>query len=415
MKRLGLTILILSGYLAVCEVASAADQAVPEPFQRFDDSSKYAINYDDLTALLKIVVVDTGRSTRRVAQPSADVTGTRMKTKAKITANEGNRFYFETFKGEDKSKQYLRDIQSSLEHLPSEVPLKYFSHDEQLAYWLNLYNVTVLNEVIAVYPKKNLKSLFRGKKSIFAQKLLTVSGVPLSLNDIQFTILKQNYENNPLIMYGLYQGIIGGPNIRKSAYLGNDVYRALEDNAYEFVNSNRGTYAKYAGEFRASSFYDRNSAYFPDFSADLTQHLSRYLQGNMLAKLESATKIKTNIDDWSVNDLGGTHRSIGGSFATSRAALLDSASSTTIADPANPLTSGSLGASVGAGSSSTAAKGQRISRIEPELLAILHEINDRRLAENQRISSVNIEDIEDVGDSSVEPASDGTPDSDEND
>jgi hypothetical protein len=405
MKYLGLLLLILSGFLATYETANAAGQAVPEPFQRFDDASKYSIDYSDLTALLKTVVVDVGRSTRRVAQPSADVTGTRMKTKIKMTANEGNRFYFETFKNEEASQQFLRDIQISLEQLPSEAPLEYFSRDEQLAYWLNLYNVTVLNEVVAVYPKKNLKSLFRGKKSIFEKKLLTVAGVSLSLNDIQFTILKQNYDDNPLIMYGLYQGIIGAPNIRKSAYVGNDVYRALEDNAYEFVNSNRGTYAKYAGEFRASSFYDRNSAYFPDFTADLTQHLATYLQGNMQGKLESASKIKTNIDDWSVNDLGGTQRRVGGSFATSRAALMDSVASTMEGtSPMDGVTT--MAASVGHGSSSTASKGLHISRIEPELLAILHDLNDKRLADNQRSATVTIEEIVE---SPGEPASDDSP------
>jgi hypothetical protein len=36
----------------------------------------------------------------------------------------------------------------------------------------------------------------------------------MSLDDIQFTILRQNYDNDPLIIYGLYQGNIGGPNIR---------------------------------------------------------------------------------------------------------------------------------------------------------------------------------------------------------
>ena len=116
-----------------------------------------------------------------------------MKTKVKMTANETNRLYFETFKEEEKGQQYLLNIQSSLEQLPSEAPLEYFSRDEKLAYWLNLYKVTVLNEVIAVYPKNNLKKLFRGKKSIYSKKLLTVAGVPLSLNDIQFTILRENY------------------------------------------------------------------------------------------------------------------------------------------------------------------------------------------------------------------------------
>jgi hypothetical protein len=410
MKHLAAVFTVILVLLAVCELAVAAGSAVPEPFQRFDENSKYAINYDDLTALLKTVVVDMGRSTRRVSQPSADVTGTRMKTKIKMTANEGNRFYFETFKEEEEGQQYLRNIQSSLEQLPSDAPLEYFSRDEQLAYLLNQYNVTVLNEIIAVYPKKNLKNLFRGKNSIFSKKLLTVAGVHLSLNDIQFTILRENYDGNPLIMYGLYQGIIGGPNIRKSAYTGADVYSALKDNAHEFVNSNRGTYAKYEGKFRTSSLYDRNRVYFPDFAADLTQHLSTYLQGSLREKLESASKIKPNIDDWSVNDLGGTHRRVGGSFATSRAALLDSVKSTM--ESGSPMDGVvGMGASVGHGSSSTAAKGKHLSLIEPELLEILHELNTKRMAENDRKATVLIEDFAESPDESVP---DTTSDKEEN-
>ena len=394
-KHFDATTLVICGFLMVNGVAHAADSIVPEPFQGFDDTSKYAINYDDLTTVLKTVVVDMGLSTRRVAQPAADVTGTRMKTKVKKTANEGNRFYFETFKDDEEAQQFLRNLQKSLEELPTKAPLKYFSRDEQLAYWLNLYNVTVLNEVIAVYPKRNLKKLFRGKNSIFAAKVLTVAGVPLSLNDIQFTILKQNYDSNPLIIYGLYQGIIGGPNIRKSAYVGADVWRALENNAYEFINSNRGTYVRDAKTFRASSLYDRNSAYFPEFRSDLTEHLMVHLKGSQRAALQAASNLKADIDDWDVTDVGGTHQRIGGSFATSRAGLMDAVKGTTPMDGG-----GTMGAAVGAGSSSMVAKGRRLSRIEPELLAILHELNEKRLAENQRNASVGIEDLED---SAAEP------------
>jgi len=200
-----------------------------------------------------------GRSTREKAAPTQSATGTRMKSKIKrSTANEANRFYYETFDDNEATQQLLGAIRDSLAHVPTEVPLKYFSRDEQLAYWLNLYNVTILNEIVNVYPKKNLKKLLVGKKSILPKKLLTVDGVALSLNDIQFNILKYNYANNPLIMYGLYQGIIGGPNIRKSAYTGTDVYRALANNAIEFTNSNRGTYgsSKNPEVFRVSSLYE---------------------------------------------------------------------------------------------------------------------------------------------------------------
>jgi uncharacterized protein DUF547 len=405
-KLFGTTISIFLGILTLCEVVNATEPAVPEPFRQFDDSSKYAINYDDLTALLKTVVVDVGRSSRRVAQPAPDVTGTRMKSKVKRTANEGNRFYFETFENDEQARQFLRNIQDSLEQLPAEAPLEYFSRDEQLAYWLNLYNVTVLNEVIAVYPKKNLKKLFRGKNSIFSRKLLTVASVPLSLNDIQFTILKQNYDNNPLMVYGLYQGIIGGPNIRKTAYSGADVYRALENNAYEFVNSNRGTFSRDEKTFRVSSLYARNRAYFPQFDSDLPMHLLKYLEGKERTALQAAKKLKPDIDDWSVTDLGGSHQRIGGSFAYNRAALLDSVKSTVPADGG-----GVTAAAVGYGSATMASKGRRLSRFEPELLEILHELNEKRMAENQRNAAVSIEDLEA---SPVEPVPETTPDGEEN-
>ena len=174
-----------------------------------------------------------------------------------------------------------------------------------------------------------MNKLLKGRKSILDKKLLTVAGVPLSLNDIQHVILKQNYDNSPLVMYGLYQGIIGGPNIRKSAYTGANVQRNLADNAAEFVNSNRGTYSRDEKIFRASSLYDRNRGYFPDFQSDLKNHLMVFLQGPEKSKLEFASTIKPDIDDWTVTDLYGSYPQIGGSFAQNSAALLDSTKSVT--------------------------------------------------------------------------------------
>jgi len=324
-KFVGTAIVIVSGVFAPQGAANAAESAVPEPFRGFDDDSKYAISYEDLSELLVTVVVDQGVSSRVIAQPARDITGTRLKVKInRLTVNEANRFFYETFTDSENGRNYLREIQDDLQALPTKIPLEKFSRDEQLAYWLNLYNVTVLNEVISVYPQRSLKKLVKGKSSIFAKKLLTVSGVPLSLNDIHFTILAENYDNDPLVIYGLYQGIIGGPDIRPLAYNGDDVYRALEDNAFKFINSNRGTFWRGKGDFRVSSFYDRNRSYFPRFGSDLSAHLLGYLEGPERDELQAVSKLNPNIDDWTVTDLGGTIPEIGGSFANNSAALLDS-------------------------------------------------------------------------------------------
>lgn len=326
MKHIGPAILILYGLLTANAMANASEAMVPEPFRGFDSASSYMINYDDLTDLLSTVVADVGPSTREVADLPEAKTGTRMKPKVqRLTANEGNRFYFQAFHDNEASQQFLRDLQASLEQVPDDIPLEKFSREEQLAYWLNLYNVTVLNEVIAVYPKRNLKKLFQGKKSILSKKLLTVAGVPLSLDDIQHTILKQNYDNNPLVMYGLYQGIVGGPNIRKTAYTGADVFFALEENAYEFINSNRGTFIRADEDtLRVSSLYERNRGYFPEFDEQLPEHLLEYLEeGVERNKVQMVSSIKPDIDDWTVTDLGGNRHEIGGSFADNNAAMLD--------------------------------------------------------------------------------------------
>ena len=191
-----------------------------------------------------------------------------------------------------------------------------------------------------------------------------------------------------MILYGLYQGNVGGPNIRKRAYTGADVYRALTNNAIEFINSNRGTYSKDEKIFRVSSLYERNKIFFPDFNADLSRHLLAFLEGDEKIELKSASKIKADIDDWTVTDLGGTYRDLGAVFADNNAALLDSVKSTTPADGG-----GTMGASSGPGSSMMASKGKPMSRFSPELLEHLTEINVKRMGTNEQNATVTLEEL----------------------
>lgn len=325
-------ILLLAGILVSCAsppppppapVGDVASSAVPEPFWDFDPGSNLTINYEDVDSVLSAMVIDVGRSSREKLPPQQAHTGTRLRTKVKReTAGEGNRFYFETFEDNEEYKQYLRNVRLSLENIPTQMPLEKFSREEQLAYWLNLYNITVLDQLVRIYPERNLKREINGGDSIFTRKILNVAGVPLSLNDIQHTILRWNYDDNPLIIYGLYQGNIGGPNIREYAYRGKSVYRDLADNAEDFINSNRGTAAGWGEKFRVSSFYKRNQGYFPNWDTDLKAHLMRYIEGTQREQLEKAGRLVADIDDWTITDVHGTDQRLAGSFSRNQAAML---------------------------------------------------------------------------------------------
>jgi hypothetical protein len=370
---------LVLGFFSVSAAAAATDSTVPDPFQRFDANSRLAIDYRDLDTLLDAVVLNTGRSNRKKAEAIRSQTGTRMKVSVnRATVNEGNRFYFEAFENNAENQQTLHKIRSRLENIPAYTPLEKLSRDEQLAYWINLYNITMLDEIAMVYPSPELEELLVGENSILSRKSLMVAGVPLSLNDIQFTILKQNYANNPLVIYGLYQGIIGGPNIRKTAYTGKYVYTDLIDNAMEFINSNRGTERKNGKTFRVSSLYARNQAFFPDFDADLKMHLLTYLEGEERAGLQSAKTIKADINDWTVTDLYGSSRNLGGSLATNSAALDGAVSS------GNP--------------SRLTNKAAVMSRYSPETVRYLTELQKKR--EEQQTGSVTVEEMGEAPDAS---------------
>ena len=152
--------------------------------------------------------------------------------------------------------------------------------------------------------------MFRRQELDLLEKLLNVAGMPLSLDDIQFTILCQNYDNDPLIIYGLYQGIVGAPDIRTSAYTGDDVYRALEENADIFINSNRGTLVArmISSRYRASMTETGSTSPISVRTSRRTCSRS-WREGT--GRTRGVDEIEPDIDDWTMTDMGGTVPVIG--------------------------------------------------------------------------------------------------------
>lgn len=373
--------------LALTVVAHATITVAPEPFQAASENSTYRIKFDEVSNMLRHAVVNTGRSPREIAPMPMMKLGTRARqTVQRATIYEGNRFYYEMFQESDDATSVLHNIKKGLEAIPSQVSLGAFTRDEQLAYWLNLYNITLIDEIAKTYPKRNLKRVLVGKKSILDKKTLKVAGAPLSLNDIEF-ILWKNYNGDPLIVYGLYQGIIGGPNIRRTAYTGKNVYRSLQDNAKEFINSNRGTYEKDDKTFRVSSLYERDTPFF-DSDEVLKKHLMRYLDSPESEKLQSASRIKRDINDWTITDLYGTYRDMAGSMLGSPSGLLAGGGGDKKAITINPKFE-SATVSVAAG-----------GRYNRELLII----NDRRIRTAEKNATVTVEEL---GTVEVKPESSG--------
>lgn len=157
---------------------------------------------------------------------------------------------------------------------------------------------------------------------IMDRKYLTVSGVKLSLNDIHSSIILNKFSDNKNVIYGLFQGTIGGPNLRSEPYTGELVTSQLANNAAEFINSNRGTYQGPFGPFRVSSFYLRNKQLFPNFNKDLKAHLSVYLEGELANSINKSTTLIPDIENRSIVNFSSGLRSNPTAVASNPAVIL---------------------------------------------------------------------------------------------
>jgi len=315
MKLRIFTAVILAFASVTVPSAGADESSVPEPFRGDTPGSKLTINYDDLTKVLETTVMRAGGSDRREAPKARPAAGSRIQRgNPKPTRLEGNRVDFHVFLGENLvMMQHLRD---DIAAVPRVLPLGDLTRNEQLAYWLNLYNVTLITQVGKVFPENNLKKLY---PDLWNEKVIKVAGISMSLNDIQHKVLIPKFRN-PLVMYGMFQGIVGSPNIRRRAFDGRNVWEMLERNAYEFVNSNRGARYKW-GKLRVSELYRMNAGLFPNFEKDLKRHLYKYAYASFRDRVRDAKDIKADIDDWYVADLYGGNRALS-SANTNGAAML---------------------------------------------------------------------------------------------
>lgn len=299
----------------------AEDKAYPQ-FSGYSPKSKLTINFEPVNILLESNVLDMGPSRRINAKLDKPPIGTRLRNVfSSATHNESNRFTYELIKS-PKQKSLVNDVKKYLESLPEKNNLNLYSKQEQLAYWLNLYNITLINEIVKRYPIVSLEKILTGPDSLLDKKLVNIGSLQLSLSDIQYGILDKNYSKEPLIIYGLYQGYIGSPNINKKAFSGKNLYKLLKNNATDFVNSNRGTKIDSLNSLEVSSYYARNADYFPNFSNDLKLHLLQFADKTTQEIINKSDKIEPIINNWAIADLFGSKRVFGGGMSTNSAASI---------------------------------------------------------------------------------------------
>lgn len=285
-RRQSLFIWCAAVLIGLAAPAMATPQPAPPggPIPQFaanDPNSTQTFSYSLWTRILDTVVIEDGKGVAGV-----DYGGLGMQGKEALNA----------FVGE-----------------LTNVPVAALNKDEQLAFWLNLYNAASLRAMFDQFsglggtgqtlPSRNpyadsqkfsIKRVYGGDENPWTVRNLTVGGVTLSLNDIEHRILYA-YWKPELVMYGLSCPLRGCPPLDKRPYHGAQVERRLADAAQRFIADTDNVKVK-SGAVQLSELYKWQQAALGGENGVL-EHLRKYA-GPRRPELAAVTRIGGYDFDW---------------------------------------------------------------------------------------------------------------------
>ncbi len=180
------------------------------------------------------------------------------------------------------------------------------SSDEQLSYWINLYNAVTIAVVLDHYPLSSIRKIKSGPFDFdgpWDDKRVTIAGAALSLNDIEHGIIRAVF-NEPRIHYAINCASIGCPNLRSEAYEGTTLNHTLSEQARTYINHPRGVSIDERGRVTASKIYAWFREDFGENESDVLGHIRQYAMPELIGALDGATKIQRYNYDWSLNGAG---------------------------------------------------------------------------------------------------------------
>ena len=276
-------------------------------------------DYSVWDAALEDSVVQFGPSLRRPARRPRARLGSRIikRTDRSPYRLEGSRVTFHSFS--DRYESALNLYKEDLVRLANVHDIQAFNRNEQLAFWINLHNVVLIDAISqkhpTSYPSKQVFGL--QDELLHDAKLITIKNIPLSLRDIREKIVYQNWKD-PNVIYGFFRGDIGGPGIMHFAVTRENVKEVLFRNGLEYATSLRGFQTSNGARNVSIIYHEARPYFFPNWSQDLETHLATFAKGQdrLLSQVQQNKPFGLIKYETLIADLWGGNRRVGSSTVT---------------------------------------------------------------------------------------------------
>lgn len=120
---------------------------------------------------------------------------------------------------------------------PANAPQVFPTRDEQLAYWINAYNASILKIVMEHYPVKSITRIGLIPFSAFYLEHVVLGGTSLTLNALETGILRSEF-HDPRIHFAINCASRSCPPLSRHVYRAATLDPQLNSAARNFVNDN---------------------------------------------------------------------------------------------------------------------------------------------------------------------------------
>ena len=195
------------------------------------------------------------------------------------------------------------ELSNYLEAMSRVAPTQ-LNQNEQLAYWINLYNAQTIQVVLDHPKKKSILSM--GPFFAFGpwdEPYLTIEGKPVTLNDIEHRILRPIWQDHRL-HYVLNCASIGCPNLNRHAYQAELIDQQLAGAQVDFLRHPRAVTLTDSGRLQVTSLFDW---YLIDFAQDISGLLAYLaaqrpdLAADLSALVDEGNPKIDYVYDWDLN------------------------------------------------------------------------------------------------------------------
>lgn len=180
---------------------------------------------------------------------------------------------------------------------------------QQLAHWINVYNVNTVATILENYPVASIRDISTDpiiRLNVFKKDRVPVGNAKLSLNDVENDKIREGFKD-PRIHFAINCAAKSCPPLRTEAYVGERLDAQLDEQARLFLNGRLGARFVSKGDkltIHVTKIMDWFGDDFEKWGGGKAAFVRRYVPPDKQRLIDNAKKIEFEYDDydWKLND-----------------------------------------------------------------------------------------------------------------